>query len=665
MAADVMQKRLDSLASDAAKHAEAAANKKAAADEDARLKREAAKATAANAQGNLEKAQEAKKKQQAAAARATKEPKTPKLAQEAVDAEILAKGKADLAAAAQKEAAEAEHKAAAANAQQTVAGARAAHAGAVAKAASSAADAAKAEASASLDDKAKDAAKKAAEADLQNAKDIDAKLRATPAPGPGGSEAPAEAGSHKCSECKLSADGPCADKSATYNDVLQCLPSEQHVLYAPAADQGSGYELTFPGLDAKWTVVWGRRRDGGQELGVTNIDIPKPNDLLLLKDADGTFRLLKVSSAKPFPPIPAWTREACVEKARQVGDKDVPIGDGDAVVCVDIAQDGPFVYAPPANVVRPNQAILVLVRHRARAQVSVQLDGGTRGLATPAFGPAPAGAATSTASTARADKQPAPAGTKSMTDADASRALATLLEVLGRPPLVEPQPAPPAENPEEHVRYFKVRYSPRLPGASMMATIKQREKASGDFATVATQEIEVDTRYWGSVRTGVGAVFAPGSYTYDIQQLPGSKTWQVRQARVPVQPELVLAFAPYLEALSPTCRGRSYSAGSPGCNWHISPYLGFGVVGQSAASVSALVSFHAGVEVEFAQNFSVALTAAYKRLPVLADGYHAGSPIEAGATPDRYTVQSWLPAFGVFINATPSFFQFPLGSNGQ
>jgi hypothetical protein len=174
------------------------------------------------------------------------------------------------------------------------------------------------------------------------------------------------------------------------------------------------------------------------------------------------------------------------------------------------------------------------------------------------------------------------------------------------------------------------------------------------------------------VRTGVGAVFGPGFHAYDVQQFAGSQTWQIRQAYVPVQPELVLGFAPYPEALSPRCEGRSYagtsssSSSSSGssriCNWHWAPYFGLGVLGQTAFSVSSLTSFHVGIEVEFAQNFSVAATLAAKRTPVLADGYSAGSPVPVSPNADAFTVSGWRPGFGLFINATPSFFQFPLGS---
>jgi len=334
------------------------------------------------------------------------------------------------------------------------------------------------------------------------------------------------------------------------------------------------------------------------------IDTPAPS---ALNDADAAKGMLVSDVSGVYAVGKVTHRETVVDKCHNW-----PAHDQDnAYVEVDLAHET-VAFVPPRNVVLPNQALTVEVCHIPGQTLTVQW-GGVRGLT-------------------------------SSTLANNEAALAPMFP--GGPEKIEPE-----------ISVFT--FAPRQSGHADL-TITGTGGAPADTMTV---ELEVDTLYWGSVRVGLGTLFDVGNIWngYSIGTFAGSNQPEIRQSHNAVGFELVNAFAPYLLDLL-TCpgRGRSYTGG---CNRWFAPYIGFGLVGAGPAqNIQALSSFHFGVELEFAQSFSVALTFVERRTQALADGYHVGSPVSGGMSVADVTRDAWQPGMALVVNATPSFLQFAMGS---
>jgi hypothetical protein len=277
------------------------------------------------------------------------------------------------------------------------------------------------------------------------------------------------------------------------------------------------------------------------------------------------------------------------------------------VACIDLVDRQKVVRAPSGNILAPNRGLAVFVR-TAHDEKPLYIElGGVRGLTVPAL----------------------------------SLDQTNNLRLFGGP---QPQP-----------KCTAVRFSPRQSGRADL--VVKRDNQEGQ--ELARLELEVDQRFWGAVRFGLAAV--AGSFrSYEARAFAGSQTLQLWENRFPAQFEFVVGFAPYPEALGGG--GRSYTRGN---FWnHLGPYLGFGLVGQSAGSLDALTSLHAGIEFEFARDLSVALTFVLRKGRALASGYVVGSPVEAGAAPESFTTPVASFGGGLVISSSPSFLQFATGTKG-
>jgi hypothetical protein len=203
-----------------------------------------------------------------------------------------------------------------------------------------------------------------------------------------------------------------------------------------------------------------------------------------------------------------------------------------------------------------------------------------------------------------------------------------------------------------------LRFPPRKPGDADL-TIQ-----GADEKNKMVVELTVEELYWGAVRFGLGTLFDVGdlAHDYELVVFAGSSQMEIRELNTPVAFEVVNGFAPYLFDIA-VWGGRSHTNGP---NAYVAPFVGFGIVGATTTgTLSALSSFHVGLEVEFSANFSIATTFAMRRTLALADGYHPGSPVAAGASVEGVTEDSWQPGFGIIVNATPDFLQFAIPSTSS
>jgi hypothetical protein len=212
------------------------------------------------------------------------------------------------------------------------------------------------------------------------------------------------------------------------------------------------------------------------------------------------------------------------------------------------------------------------------------------------------------------------------------------------------QPAPPSSSNVVSVTPF----APRQPGtADVSVTIDSAKTAAYSL------ELQVDTLYWGAVRFGLGTLIANWN-GYALTTFAGSTQPEITSAHTLVAFEIVNGFAPYLvDILSCPGHGRSQTGG---CDRWFAPFIGYGLVGASSQGLQGLSSFHAGIEFEFAANFSVAADFVLRRTTGLSQGYVVGSPVTLTATLGDVTHDVWQPGFGLVLNATPSFLQFATGS---
>jgi hypothetical protein len=277
-----------------------------------------------------------------------------------------------------------------------------------------------------------------------------------------------------------------------------------------------------------------------------------------------------------------------------------------AYIGIDLTEPAPTVAISPArNVILPNQGIIVGVCQRVSNLKKLQIAvGGTRGFTS--------------------------LGTNGQTQA----------LVRGAAP---------------KTTITEVPFSPRQPGT---ADVTLTDVSTSQSQQLFTLELQVDTLYWGAVRFGLGTLISNWN-GYQITTFAGSNQPEIRSNHTLVAFELVNGFAPYLFDLA--CPGHARSE-TGGCNTHVAPFIGFGLVGASSQGVEALSSFHVGLEVEFASSFSIAADFVLRRTSGLAQGYHVGSPVAASATIDDVTGDTWQPGFALVINASPSFLTFATGS---
>lgn len=298
------------------------------------------------------------------------------------------------------------------------------------------------------------------------------------------------------------------------------------------------------------------------------------------------------SSTNPPPP---WGPYDCLEGV----DTEAP----GEYVCVDLAAGTSVVRAPSANIIAPNESLVLVVRHPS-GEIVVANMGGEQGLTIP--------------SVPKDDKT------------------------------AQAENDPPEPKPTYATSIF--RFAPRKSGSANIA-IKTHTGDPSKLTERLTVEIEVDQRFWAAARTGIATVF--GDYKgYEVITFEGSQQPQINERSVPVQFEAVLGFALYPEAFG-GCGGRSYTEG---CNSHVAPYLGFGVVGQTYKSVSAFTSFHVGLDIEFTRNISLAVTAVARRHQYLVEGYTVGSPVSAGS--EAFLENGFAFGGGLVLNGTPDFLRF-------
>lgn len=213
---------------------------------------------------------------------------------------------------------------------------------------------------------------------------------------------------------------------------------------------------------------------------------------------------------------------------------------------------------------------------------------------------------------------------------------------------------------DKPVQISSLPFPPRQTGS---ADIKVFIGTDTNVAPIFIVELEVEPTYWGAIRFGLGTIFGDWK-TYEVATLSGSRQPEVRGSVNRAKFELVSGFALYPEAI--WGGGRSQTAPFGWKNTDVAPFIGFGIVGQSSTNgVQGLTSFHAGIEIEFASNFSVALTYAYRRARVLADGYAEGSPVAMSLTADNVTTDGWSSGFAVVLNASPEFLQFASGKSAD
>lgn len=299
-------------------------------------------------------------------------------------------------------------------------------------------------------------------------------------------------------------------------------------------------------------------------------DATPSKTLVTAKNAAGEVLTIQPTSIapRPRPRVSPWSALQCATAA----------GGSSLDLCIDVTNDVQIVKAPLHNILEPNQSLTVAVRHWRDESTTIDVSG-TRGVSVPAL----VAAAPSAAAGLGAGLPP---GTPDLS--------VTIL-----------------------------RFGPRKAG-SIDVVVKLASGPNKEMVERAKVELEVEERYWGAARFGLATVF--GDFRgYEAKSLAGSQTAQITENRVPLNFEFVVGFAPYLESL---WGGRGYSGALDNQNIHVAPFLGFGLLGQSVDKLDALTSFHGGLELEFARDFSLAATVVVRRARKLSDGYAAGSPKE-------------------------------------
>jgi len=281
------------------------------------------------------------------------------------------------------------------------------------------------------------------------------------------------------------------------------------------------------------------------------------------------------------------------------------------VVCVDATRGAPTfkVHNAPNNMVKPNRAFLVIVRHLEGDEVSVNL-GGSIGTTEPGIKMPP--------------REGDGGGGGMFFGGDSDEG----------PPVVVTSKT----------------FAPRIAGQALNLVVNVGSRDSEPRTN--TLEFFVETTYVGAIRVGVAGIFLGGlDATYKIGMVGNSQQAEiVAQQRPDVDVDIVVGYAAYFD---PGGRGVNGCSMKP---WCFAPYVGIGILSPTADGVNWLKSVHLGLEWEPVPNFSVAVTAAVRRAERLADGYKVGAPIQMGS--DIPTRDAWEVGLGVVINVSPDLFKF-------
>lgn len=200
---------------------------------------------------------------------------------------------------------------------------------------------------------------------------------------------------------------------------------------------------------------------------------------------------------------------------------------------------------------------------------------------------------------------------------------------------------PGVRNTEKRVFVTPVPFAPRKAGP---ATVELELDG-----TTYRYELLVQKTYAGALRTGIGFAFGGAlDASYGSATAAGSDQAEVvATSRGGVDVELVVGFAPFLRP------GGRPATGCVRIERCFAPYVGVGIIAPRASGVDVLTSVHAGLEWEPVKTFSIAGTAAVRRVTRLADGVAVGSPT-VGAPP---TTEGWGVGVGVVLNVSPEFFK--------
>lgn len=275
------------------------------------------------------------------------------------------------------------------------------------------------------------------------------------------------------------------------------------------------------------------------------------------------------------------------------------------VFCVDFlsAEGFPVVRSAghkKAHVIRPNQDVVVKVRHAATAQVSIEM-AGTRGLFPP--------------------------GARNLTGAET-------VAHSGRGE--QPQPVKASVTIQE--------FAPRQPGD---ADITVRISEEGKPNVVYPIELIVEQTYSGAVRIGIGFPFSGAQDAkYGVVTRSGSEQAEVAAEGFGVTDlELVVGYSVYLDR-----GGRSLVRGChPFC---LGPFFGIGVFAPEAQGSKFIKSAYLGFELELSPNFSASINAVARRVTRLQEGYQVGSAVDGSEAPVREGIGF---GGGVVLTFSPDF----------
>jgi hypothetical protein len=172
-------------------------------------------------------------------------------------------------------------------------------------------------------------------------------------------------------------------------------------------------------------------------------------------------------------------------------------------------------------------------------------------------------------------------------------------------------------------------------------------------------EFVVPRIYSGALRVGIAGIGFATNHGYTVRKRQGSEMGEIvdlGQARV--DPEVVLGYALFPQALTRS-EGRDYLRKyKPQYFWHkLGFYVGVGIVGASSSTsykAEFFRSLHIGLELELAENLSIALTTVLRRPDDLASGYHVGDPVEVGTS---VTAPRYHTGLGIVANFSFDFFR--------
>jgi hypothetical protein len=293
------------------------------------------------------------------------------------------------------------------------------------------------------------------------------------------------------------------------------------------------------------------------------------------------------------------------------------VDSSDAVVCVDLTDDNREVTSGPArNVIQINRGLIVYVLHPSNFKVSANWAG------------------TQAVSAVARDVPGVQSQDRSIRPDGAAAAPASVM---------------PSET-----SMSTFRFSPRQAG-SVPLTLSWNIVGSDAGSGSMTVELQIESVSFGAVRFGIGTVFGDAvSKSYQLTSFAGSSQSEISlsdNGRMAF--EGVLGFAPYIfDVWGCPGHGRSFSGG---CNSYVAPYIGFGILGQSATGVQSFDSIFVGGEVAFSSTYSLTVAWVARRKTELATGYSEGSPANVGTPFTRNTSGN---GFGLVLNITPDFFSF-------